>query len=75
MFGKGLYKMVAVKQITITDGFLSLQQAQKKCQSFETPEDCFQNELFMLMKNNCNCIPYDLSNFTEVVCIILQNTQ
>ena len=65
MFGEGSYALSAVKQITVTEDFMELDQNQKKCQTKETFEDCKTKLYLGKLEKECNCIPYRLKNFTD----------
>ena len=70
MYGSGKYSLDSVKEIRVTDGFKTLKENQKKCQTAQTYEQCLTNLLQLKMKEACNCIPYELANFslTHEVC-------
>ena len=69
MFGRGDYKMVAVKQIKISQKFRGISEEIKKCQTRETLEDCLTKQLIELIQKNCGCFPYELANFTNPLCV------
>ena len=71
MKGRGIYKMFAVKEIKVTENFNNLRQDQKKCQNLESFESCVNNQLLMLMQENCKCLPFELANFTGVDLVTL----
>ena len=64
MFGGGIYSLQSVKEIRVTEGFKSLTEDQKECQTSETYEQCLENLLMTKMEENCQCIPYELKNFS-----------
>ena len=66
MYGSGVYKMFAVQEIQVTENFKNLKEDQRKCQLVETFEDCMYNHLIKLIKENCKCLPYELSDFTVI---------
>ena len=64
MYGSGSYKMFAVQETKVTENFRKLTQDQRKCQLMETFEDCMNNNLIKMIKENCSCLPYELSDFS-----------
>ena len=62
--GEGTYALSAVKEIKVTDDFLSLDMATRKCQEKESFEDCITMQYLRRVEQECNCIPYRLKNFT-----------
>ena len=65
MYGSGIYSMEVVKEIRTTQSFNTLDVEQKQCQSEETFEHCLSTNLLMEIKENCNCVPYELASFTK----------
>ena len=65
MFGSGTYSIGTVKEVKVTDEFVSLETIQKQCQSEQSFEQCTNNQLLAMIKENCKCIPYELVNFTN----------
>ena len=64
--GEGNYALTAVKEIAVTEAFLGLDEKDKKCQSEETPEDCWMKNYLKEGLNNCKCTPYGLRNYSKV---------
>ena len=67
LFGEGNYALTDIKQIEITDAFLSLDEEIKKCQNVETVHECETRKFINLGLERCNCTPYALRNFTKNV--------
>ena len=66
MFGSGTYSLGSVKEIKITDEFNNLKTEQKQCQTYQSFEECINNQLFAQLEENCGCYPYELSNFSQI---------
>ena len=69
MYGRGMYRLVAVKQIKISENFERLSTDIKHCQTVETFEDCMDKQLLNIMMLKCGCIPYKLINFTSSLAV------
>ena len=65
LHGEGNYALNVVKEIKITDDFLSLDVKTKKCQNKESVRDCSTRKYLKKLEENCNCVPYKLRNFTK----------
>ena len=65
MYGGGIYSFESVKEIVVTDGFKSLREDQKQCQSLESFEQCTTNKLMEKIVRYCSCYPFELSKFTD----------
>ena len=61
LHGNGSYALSAVKEMRISDDFLSLGQDFTKCQVQEAYEDCTTRMYYAAMIKQCNCIPYSLA--------------
>ena len=55
----GSYAMSALKRMTGTSGFLSLPEAQKRCQ-VELREDCERSLFVEELEKECGCIPWTI---------------
>ena len=56
----GSYALDSLKQMTVTSGFMSLLDDQKRCQN-EVWEDCQRLKLFDEFQKQCDCIPWPIS--------------
>ena len=65
MYGGGNYKLSAVKEIKVTNDFLSLNVNKKNCQTKESLEECSTKIGLQDISDKCGCIPYKLANFSE----------
>ena len=64
-YRKGSYMMNALKKMTGTKEFLNLADSKKDC-SMETFEDCQTRYYFEKVLSTCGCVPWALSNKTEI---------
>ena len=53
-----------MKEIKVTDDFLDLDLKTRKCQNIESYEACTTRLYLQNVKDECQCIPYNLLNFT-----------
>ena len=60
LHGNGSYALSAVKEMRISDDFLSLGQDFTKCQVQEAYEDCTTRMFYAEIIKQCNCVPYSL---------------
>ena len=65
MYGSGIYSLQAVKEVKVTEEFKSLNEDRKNCQTDETLEDCLETALWTKTKDECNCIPFEIMNFSN----------
>ena len=65
MYGGGLYSLESVKEISVTEGFKSLREDQKQCQSYESFEKCSTDSVMKKILQTCNCYPHELIEFTD----------
>ena len=56
--------MFAVQEVQVTENFEMMNKNPKNCQLIETYEACMNNHLILMIKENCSCLPYELSDFT-----------
>ena len=59
------YNLNVVKEVTITNSFLTLKDSVRKCQNTETYSDCITNKFLQTLKDKCNCLPLKLAISTE----------
>ena len=48
----------------MTDDYLGLDLQTRGCQNDNTYEDCVTEEYLDLLKEECNCLPFNLQNFS-----------
>ena len=64
------YNLNNVKEISVTDDFLTLDKTIIKCQNEETLEDCKTRKYIDTMVKQCKCLPFNLRIFNKVVFIL-----
>ena len=69
LYGEGNYALSAIKEVDVTDAFLSLDEEDKLCQNVETFLECQANAFIKLGLEKCNCTPYEIRNFSKTVCL------
>ena len=72
--GEGNYALSVIKEVEVTDDFLGLKLPTRKCQNDEKYEDCTTRKYLKKIQKHCNCVPYQLRNFTipnQVILLLL----
>ena len=68
MHGEGNYALTDIKEIQVTEEFLSLDSEITECQSGMYKSDCEAGEYLRQISDTCHCAPLNLKNFyTEEV--------
>ena len=62
--GEGNFRLGDVKQVVTTEDFDSLDESIKGCQMETSFEDCVTKNSLETLVNICNCIPYNLKNYS-----------
>ena len=57
LLGDGQYNLNNVKEIFVTDYFMELDQNTRKCQNFETQDDCITSLYIERLRKECGCLP------------------
>ena len=60
------YNLNNVKEISVTDDFLTLDKTIIKCQNQESLQDCKTRKYLNTMVKQCKCLPFALRNDNEV---------
>ena len=60
------YNMNNVKEISVTDDFLTLDKTVIKCQNEESLQDCETRKYIDTMVEQCKCLPFAIRNDNEV---------
>ena len=55
-----------VKEISVTEDFLSLDKTIIECQNDESLQDCKTRKYIDTMVEQCNCLPFAIRNDNEV---------
>ena len=64
--GEGAYNFNSIKQIDVSESFLSMDPDIIKCQTKESLNDCTTRFYLLEVKDKCHCIPYAVSHFYKV---------
>ena len=54
------YNLNVLKEITVSNSFLSLGKDVRKCQDVETFNECVTTKFIHDLKSKCKCLPLDL---------------
>ena len=57
--------MNSVKEVKVTDDFLTMNPEIRNCQELETFEDCTTRKYINKLENECHCVPYNLRDFSR----------
>ena len=60
LYGEGNYALTSVKEVVVTDSFLSMKAETRNCQVDELYEDCETEEYLERVRTVCSCIPVNL---------------
>ena len=60
LYGEGNYALTSVKEVRVTDSFLSMSAERRNCQNEERYEDCATADYLKRVKKICSCIPENL---------------
>ena len=60
------YNLNNVKEITVTDDFLTLDKSIIKCQNEESLQDCKTRKYIDTTVEQCKCLPFGIRNNNEV---------
>ena len=61
LHGEGEYNLNVLKEIEVTESFLSLDKKEMGCQNEETYANCTTRLYIDTMKKKCGCLPLALS--------------
>ena len=60
------YNLNNVKEISVTEDFLTLDKTIIKCQNEESLQDCKTRKYINTMVDQCKCLPFAIRNDNEV---------
>ena len=60
MHGEGSYQLTSVKDVQVTQEFLSLNIKDRKCQHDTTLDGCRTKMYLAKMRNICHCFPFSI---------------
>ena len=66
LYGEGEYNLDAIKEVSVTDSFMTLGQEDRKCQDKEIYTECTTKLLKDAIMEKCGCIPFKLNLFKEI---------
>ena len=62
LFGEGEYNLNSVKQMKVTESFLTLKKDDRKCQNTQDYEDCTTELYLDTLMEQCQCLPFNLKS-------------
>ena len=65
LFGEGSYALTEVTEVEGTEAYLGLDEEIRHCQNRETFHECQAREYLRNGLAKCNCIPYELRNYSK----------
>ena len=75
LHGEGSYNLNVVKDIKVTDSFMSLSQRAKQCQNKEAYLDFKTEEYLHALVDTCKCLPFGLKYFNDTNISFSNSTQ
>ena len=67
--GEGEYNLDVVKEVKVTDSFLSMDEEDRGCQNKEDYQDCTTRHYIDQVKKTCKCLPLYLKIVDKVIII------
>ena len=64
------YNLNNVKEISVTDEFLTLDKTIINCQNEETLDDCKTRKYVDTLIEQCKCLPFTIRNYDEVMFMV-----
>ena len=64
-YGRGNYRLTAVREIKVTDDFMGLDLKTINCQNMTTLHDCQQAKYLTNLTKKCQCIPFYLRSYSS----------
>ena len=64
------YNLNNVKEIKVTDQFLSMDKTTRNCQNDESQQDCKTRELIEALEGQCKCFPFAITDNAKLKVII-----
>ena len=66
LIGEGEYNLNALKEIRVTESYLGLDQAIRKCQDKEPLNNCTTRKYLDTLLGECECLPLNIKTFQKV---------
>ena len=60
LFGEGQYNLNEVKEMKITDSYLTLEQNVRHCQNKTEYEECTTKKYHDALREQCQCLPFNI---------------
>ena len=60
-----------MKEVKVTESFLTLNKEKRGCQDEETLDDCITRNYIDSIINTCGCLPFQIGLFNNEVCVYL----
>ena len=57
LLGDGQYNLFSMKEIIVTEYFMELDEDTRKCQNFETQDECHTRLYIEKFRKECGCLP------------------
>ena len=61
------YNLNNVKEIEVSDEFLTLDKSKINCQNKESLQDCITKKFMNSLSEECKCLPFGIQNYRTVV--------
>ena len=72
--GEGEYNIKVIKEIEVTESFLSLEKQVKGCQNEEPFENCTTRHYLQTLLKKCHCLPFDMMLAEKVSQMVFYRT-
>ena len=72
LYGEGEYNLNSVKQMKVTESFLTLDKGVRKCQNTDDYEDCTTKLYYDTLMEQCQCLPLNLKSEKVLINIIMK---
>ena len=59
------YHLYVVKEVSVTDSFLTLKDTTKKCQKEQTFDECTTERYLEALKFHCRCLPLQIGLYQK----------
>ena len=66
LYGEGQYNLNVVKEVAVTNSFMSLDTRIIGCQQLYDYEDCKSSHYLKSFLNKCKCLPFNLMILEKV---------
>ena len=59
------YRLYVVKEVSVTESFLTLREETRKCQKKITFDECTTQRYIETLKSKCRCLPFHLGLYEK----------